>query len=420
MAFTPEELQQLQDLVDERVEARRAPFSGEEYRARLARLRAAMTAAGVDLVLLSSPESQCWLHGYQARWYRTGSSTAWPPVNFTAVHRDHDRLIVFDTQDHAHLIAFTSIATDLRHPAGGDPDLDGAHAYVLEALAAETPSWLSGTVGIEKWSPRQNAATTDNLATQLQRRDLAVRDVSVMLRALQSIKSDEEIALIRAASLILDRAYARLEQVLKPGMTERQVWALMETYMADEGGETSALHNTVSRTRNYCHALSGDRPIGQGQLLLDPCAVLHRYHANTARQFFLGKAVPDALQRASSVAAGALEVLLEFGKVGAAFSKVSDELQRYYEREGLWGIRDWIGGYQLGIAFPPDWVGEFTWSVEEDSADTRIIEHGLVTNFESFVGGAGFIDTIVFLDEARGGTQVLSGRQRVICLIDNE
>lgn len=51
----------------------RPAFDPAEYADRLARLRRAMSEAGVDVVFLSRPESMCWLHGYTARWYRHGA-----------------------------------------------------------------------------------------------------------------------------------------------------------------------------------------------------------------------------------------------------------------------------------------------------------------------------------------------------------
>lgn len=399
----------LQQLMDEKVPPLHA-FSTEEYASRLNKLRTSMAKARIDVVLLSSPESQCWLHGYQARWYRAGSSTEWPPVNFTAVHVDEDSLIVFDTADHARLIAFTSIATDVRHPTSDDPSLKSVHGFILNELASN--GWLSGTWGLEKWSPRQNATTTEHLESAL-RGQVAVLDVSVMMRDLQRIKSDAEIRVIREASRILDAGYAHLlSNNLQQDMTEIEVWAELELAMARAGGETAGLHDTISRTRNYCHAFSSTRRIGHGQLLADPCGVKHRYHANTARQFYLGEP-PKDLVEASDVAAGAVDVLRDVAKPGISFATVSAQLREYYRSLGLWKLRDWIGGYQIGIAFPPDWVGEFNWNVELDEHD-KYVEHGLVTNFESFVGAAGHIDTVVFLNE---GVEVLSETPRRLLVV---
>lgn len=378
------------------------PFTPEEYSRRLIKLRRAMEQAKIDVALLSSPESQCWLHGYQARWYRTGSTTEWPPCNFTAVHREKDDLIVFDSSDHAELIGFTSIAKDIKHfdnperPEDADASLEGVHGFVVNELRSK--GWLSGRLGLEKWSPRQNAATSEDLVSRL-KDYVQLEDVSKMLRDLQRIKSGLELEVMREASSILDDAYEHLmKKRLDVGLTEIQVWAELEWAMAQHGGETAGLHNTVSRTRSYCHALSSTRSIGPGPLLLDPCGVKHRYHVNTARQFYLGTP-PDEFVKASYIAAGAIDELKEVARPGKSFADVSDHLRGYYRASGLWDLRDWIGGYQLGIAFPPDWVGEFNWNVElegEHKENTKFVEEGLVTNFESFVGGAGFIDTVVF------------------------
>lgn len=79
-------------------------FTREEYRARLERLRAAMARDGFDLLLVSSPDAMCWLHGYQSRWYKGHSPTTWPPLQCTVVHVDSDELVHFDVAHHAELL----------------------------------------------------------------------------------------------------------------------------------------------------------------------------------------------------------------------------------------------------------------------------------------------------------------------------
>lgn len=425
------------------------PFTGKEYSDRRDKVIKEMERRDLDAVVLSSPESQCWLHGYQARWYRTGSTTAWPPVNFTVVIRETGAMFVIDTEDHRRLFTFTSILPDhpeyFRPPTSPDPSLDAVHGHLAEQLRREgvlfarpsasgqaTPGRTT-RLGIEKWSPRQNAATTSHLVALLSDKHTAVvEDVSISMRTLQRRKSTEEINVMRTAGKYLDIAYSRLEKGLHANMTEMEVWAELELAMAAQGGETAGLHNTVSRARPYYHALSSTRPIGSGPIHADPCAVLHRYHVNTARAFFIesdGVEMPKSVTDASKIAADALQVLLGVAKPGVAFAEVSKELRTHYQsRPDLWDKRDWIGGYQLGISFTPDWVGEFIWNVDagdeefdhithdpEDipqQKEEKVIEDGLVTNFESYVGGVGFIDTIVFTKEQ--GAETLSGRPRTM------
>ena len=70
-------------------------FEPSEYAGRLTRLRSAMEAAKIDALVVSAPDAMCWLHGYQARWYKAHSSTAWPPFHCTVAHVDHDRLLPY-------------------------------------------------------------------------------------------------------------------------------------------------------------------------------------------------------------------------------------------------------------------------------------------------------------------------------------
>ena len=55
-------------------------------------------------------------------------------------------------------------------------------------------------------------------------------------------------------------------------------------------------------------------------------------------------------------------------------------------------IRDryWLGGYEIGIAFPPDWCGNFVYDSFMEMGDARF-EEGMVVNFEC---GFGVVDTL--------------------------
>lgn len=425
-------------------------FSLNEYNRRRRILRETLKNEGVEFALLASPESQCWLHGYQSRWYRTGTSTEWPPTNFTAVSTHSEELILFDTREHTMLIDSTVFFEKSAgsSPSGvtfvpletvtkGDKGLDNIYGFIIEHLKEK--GWINsaGGCGLELWSPRLNTATTSHLIAKLADLGSSTKDISRAVRMLQVRKSEEEIRVMREAGEILDGAFehlkspnlrwARIEEPLKPitsklnkDMTEVQVWAEMEWAMAQLGNESSGLHNTVSGTRKFCHTLSGSRTLGEGPLLLDPCAVKYRYHTNTARQFFLGKKPPRELVKASLVAGNAVKVLNSISKEGMRFSELNILLRSYYQEAGLWEQRDWIGGYQLGISFAPDWVGEFNWNVdtEGDDAETdKIIREGMVTNFESFVLGAGIIDTIVF---KKSGVEVLSKLPPYLYLVEEE
>jgi len=78
---------------------------------------------------------------------------------------------------------------------------------------------------------------------------------------------------------------------------------------------------------------------------------------------------------------------------GVRVADVQRVMCDYYRDCGLWERRGWLGGYEFGVAMPPDWVGEWMFGVDDgDSED--LFEEGLVTNFESIVGLV-LIDTFV-------------------------
>ena len=73
----------------------------------------------------------------------------------------------------------------------------------------------------------------------------------------------------------------------------------------------------------------------------------------------------------------------------------SANVKDFYMKKGVWEHRYWVGGYELGIAFPPDWVGAYVYDPDEEIGEEERFEPGMVVNFEN---GFGIIDTFVFTE----------------------
>jgi Xaa-Pro aminopeptidase len=365
-------------------------FTEAEYAERLHRVRAAMAGAGLDLLLVSAPDAMCWLHGYQSRWYKSHGTTAWPPFQCTAVHVDHDRMLQFDMERHRLLIPRTSVVGDLR--LKGATSIEEWLDFFLGELTAE--GWIGGRVGIEKWSSVPNRATSEIVETALTGAGCTVLDGSQVIRRLRRLKSEAELAVIRRAAEVCDAGLRALHGALRPGMTELEGWEVLVSAMVAAGGEPAALQENVwAGTSPLIHSLSSRRRLEAGDLVCaDPCGVVARYHANAARTFSLGEPEPAAVELMARLAEGAELFERSIGP-GVAVADVQRTLREYYRESGVWERRGWLGGYELGIAFPPDWVGEWMFGVDDaDSED--IFEPGLVTNFES-IAGLVLIDTFV-------------------------
>ena len=84
---------------------------------------------------------------------------------------------------------------------------------------------------------------------------------------------------------------------------------------------------------------------------------------------------------------------------------LNEALLAYYREQGLWESRGWIGGYEMGIAFMGDWVGNVVWDPLSDMHADRVFEPGTAVNCETQIflprhAGQFFsIDTLLFDDD---------------------
>jgi len=380
------------------------PFSREEYASRLARLRAAMAQDGIRTLILSSPEAMYWLHGLSLRWYKSQSPRAWRPLTCTAVSVDSDRFIQFEGVEHAEMIRRTSVAQDVRLlPRYQRDDMLG---FIVGELAAE--GWLDGVVGVEKYSYIPSPAVASALQAAMEAKGATVVDGTDAARRVRRLKSPAEIEMIEKAAEICDAGILHLASVLQPGMTELEAWSEMISAMAKAGGEPAGLHEVAVAGLaglGVGHSIAGRRVLTKGDFIeVDPCGVYNRYHANRNMVFYLGDP-PDVTVELMTILAGAYDVIRETGRVGTPVAQLNKALKDYYVDQGVWHLNSqyWVGGYELGISFPPDWVGEWHFTVNSRD-EPGLIEEGLVTNYESIIG-MGILDTIVYQPS---GTRTLS------------
>lgn len=356
-----------------------APFPLEEYRERWARTREAMLAAGIDCLIASAPESMCYLTGYAAEWYQANGPLDWVPGSCVALHVDHDEPVQFDDPEEVTLIRFTSVATDVRIGPGLGWDMLDFIVGELRALG-----WLRGTVGVERRSYRPRPDVAAAVDEALARAGARVIDATDIARAVRRRKSARELEVVREAQRVADVGLAAARQALAPGVTELEVYGEMIRAMAAAGGEVAAIPLPVlsGHRASAVHGLASRRRIEPGDLVnVDVCGVVARYHANTARCFSIGEPSP-AVRRAVERVTGAVAVVAETLRPSLTARELLATVERYYREVGLLGEEWWIGGYELGIAFPPDWVGDRFYELGTDPGDETFLP-GDVWNYEA-------------------------------------
>jgi len=374
-------------------------FSQQEYDARLSAIRARMAADGIDLLWLMAPESLYYVSGYKCEWYQAQSPKQWPATSGIAIHRDHDKFILFDTPSEKIMCRFVTCAKDQRiFPITGRRDGIG---FIMDELKAE--GWLSGTVGMELHSYRPNPAISARFRAGFENGGMTVADGSDVLREIRWVKSEAEIACIRKAAEITDIGLAAARDAIRPGVTELEVYGEIIRAMAKAGGENPAITLPVlsGPKANTGHSLSSRRVIQAGeQVNVDVSGVYERYHCNAARAFFVGEPQKDVLDY-HRLSAGVFPVIADMLRPGLPVAELVTACRAYYDEVGIWSDAGWVGGYELGIGFPPDWVGNYVYEMSDTDTD-KVFEAGTVVNYESQffsprkTGITYYIDTLLF------------------------
>jgi Xaa-Pro aminopeptidase len=349
------------------------PFPEAEYRDRARRVREEMARRDVDVLFVMSPANLCYLSGFESIWYP-------PRAPLGVVVSRHDQKLVFlDYERHETLVRRTAL-------------LDDAVFYRYEdaldtiAAAFRDRGWHEGTVGIEWWTQTPGGPLVRETADRLAAVGADIVAGDWIVDRVRAVKSPAEVECIREAAEIADAAFEDLLETVRPGRTELQIAARLDSVMADHGGESAAIRTMISAGPDvWCrtHAAPSRRPVEVGDVMyVDVCGVVKRYHADLCRTVAIGRDHPEVRSILEQTARSVEEV-----KQAVAPGDPLDVAQRVAEkyvfsrfpREQVW----WVGGYALGIAVPPNWVGHTY--ISNDAFEQFTWEPGYVTNYENIL-----------------------------------
>ena len=375
-------------------------FSLEEFQHRLQRIRAHMEDNGIEVLWLMAPESLYYVSGYKCIWYQAQSPKQWPATSGIAIHKDRDDFILFDTPSEAIMCRFVTCARDIRvFPMGGRRD---GISFIVDELKSQ--GWMSsGTVGMEFHSYRPNPAVSKRFRDAFESTGMSVTDGSDILRDVRWVKSEAEIACMEKALEITDIGLEAAKNAIRPGVTELDVYGEIIDAMSKAGGENPGITLPVNSglKANCGHSLASRKVIKAGeQVNVDVSGVFNRYHGNAGRAFHVGEPSKHVMEY-HRLSAGVFDVIAGILRPNLPVAELVATTRAYFDEVGIWSNAGWVGGYELGLAFPPDWVGNYVYEMT-DTETERIFEPGTVVNFESqcfspcMSGITYYIDTLMF------------------------
>jgi Xaa-Pro aminopeptidase len=379
------------------------PFPDDEYHARGARVREEMERRGLDVLLVTSPPNLLYLTGYAAIWY------PWRLPLGAAIVRAPASVMFFDWTRHEGYARLHALFDELVLLEYGSAPQTVAVALAERGLAG-------GTVGLERWGPTPAAPILDAVAAALRGGGAQIAEGDWVVDKVRLAKSPAEVQRIRRAAAMADSALLGLREELHPGMSELEISARLIGLLVEAGSELAACNPLVSSGPTAWadnHAAPSHRRLVDGDVVaVDVCGVVDGYHANLSRTYAVGTVNPRARDMLARVADSVLELQRE-ARLGEGPEHAAAAADRYVREripaDQIW----WVGGYALGLALPPSWVGHTY--LANDGLERTTWHDGYVSNYETILLDrqdgfeAATIDTLLMTEQ---GLEVLSDLPR--------
>jgi methionyl aminopeptidase len=166
-----------------------------------------------------------------------------------------------------------------------------------------------------------------------------------------SLKSEQELALMRQAGRIVAEVLARIQDALAPGMTTSDLEAIAGEVII---GKYQAIPSfkgyrgypgmiCASVNEEIVHGIPGPRVLNEGDIIGVDVGVIYRgYHGDAAITLPVGEVDVDS-RRLMDVTAEALRLGIEAAQVGRSTADISRAIQQCAEGQGFSVVREYTG-----------------------------------------------------------------------------
>ena len=347
------------------------PFMKTEYDDRLARVRRAMAARGLDALVIGDPANINWLTGYDAWSFYT------PQMMLVDMH---DGPFWMGREMDAGAAKFTSYLTEAQIVAYPEPLVQRTDTHPSAFLAdwIRDHGFAAAHIGYESdvyyLSPRALSVLQAGLP------DATWHDADLLVNWVRLVKSDAEIKMMQAAAEIAEVTMQTAWDGARPGLRQCDLMAdivAAQIRGTDEfGGDMTAIHPLIlaGEAAATAHPMWTDAVLEDGQTIafeLGGCR--KRYNVGLARTIHIGTP-PQKLQDTAKAVEEGMQAVMDNLHAGAITGDVHAAWQRVLDRYGL--EKKSRIGYSIGVAYAPDW-GEHTLSFRPQET-VMVPEHAVV------------------------------------------
>jgi Xaa-Pro dipeptidase len=346
-------------------------FSITEFKERLSKTKQRMQDKGIDVLLVTDPANMNYLTGYDAWSFYVHQllivnleeeQPYWIGRGLDANAARHTTWL-----DDMHILPYPDdyVQSDVRHP------MDFVSGFLRQQQLHKL------TIAVEMDAYYFTARSYIHLTKELP--DAVFKDGTNLVNWIRIVKSDQEMAYIKKAATISEKAMAVAYEQLNEGVRECDVVAAIShaqiSGMEEYGGDYPSivpLLPTGEKT-GACHLTWTDETFQDGQpVIIELSGCYRRYHSPLARTAVIGKA-NEEIQRLSEIVIEGVNAALDTVKPGVSCEEIELAWRASIDRNGI--RKESRIGYSTGLNYPPDW-GEHTASLRP--GDKTILEPNMV------------------------------------------
>jgi Xaa-Pro aminopeptidase len=368
-------------------------FSREEYARRLAAMRAKMRERDAELVLVDEAEHLAYLTGFDR------SATRYQAC---AIPLEGEPVMFLRALDEPSFLERSWLTDRVTISDWEDP-------VAVIARELNRRGWANRRIGLEVDSNYLTVRRWQALTAAFPAASFV--DFGEVLRELRLRKSPDEVALLRRAANIADRALVAAVTAAGEGRNEREAAAAASRTFLELGADSPRVGVVTSGSRaTSLHGGLGSHRLERGDLLhMELVPQVHGYSARIMRPTAIGAASPTQVDTA--------RVLVELQDRQLAAMKpgiVAADVDRIV-REGVLAAKlrdryDNATGYTLGYYAP--WsprTSDFTRLFVPTA--TWALESGMVFHMYVSAQGLAFSETVLVTD---GGVERLTQTERIL------
>ncbi|WP_420897790.1 M24 family metallopeptidase [Brevibacillus marinus] len=342
-------------------------FEIAEYQERLRKTKVRMEERGIDVLLVTDPANMCYLTGYDG-W-------SFYVHQLLVVFGDEEQPVWIGRKMDAKAAEYTTWLAPQNIIPYADDYVQSTSKHPMDFVCdfLKEKGRANKTIGLEMDNYYFTAQCYVSLLKGLP--NCRFVDATSLVNWVRVIKSDREIALMKRAAKLVEKAMRAGIEKIAAGVRECDVVA--DIYHAqisgteEFGGDYPAIVPLMpaGEKTSAPHLTWTDKRYQPGDLVtLELAGCYKRYHSPMSRTVSIGTPSQEVRDLAEVVIEG-INAALEAVKPGVTAEEVEAVWRTTIAKYGF--VKDSRLGYSIGLNYPPDW-GEHTISLRQ--GDKTVLE----------------------------------------------